>query len=154
MKRAFLFILITLVVFFSEVESSSAFPKKYDHWFSKYAHTYFARMIDWRWFKCQAIAESNLNPAARNPTGARGIMQLMPYTSQEIARELGIPHLPSEPELNIHMGVFYDRKMWAIWDLQDPQERMRFMFGSYNAGPGTIKKAKEKAELNGSACQS
>jgi membrane-bound lytic murein transglycosylase F len=79
--------------------------RKYDKHFKKYAKHYFGPGTDWRWFKAQAIAESNLRPSAKNPSGATGIMQILPSTFREI-RETN-PHFASlrEPRWNIAAGI-------------------------------------------------
>src|SRR5919201_1404990 len=51
---------------------------RYDGVFRKYTKRYFGAGFDWRYFKAQGMAESQLNPTARSWVGARGIMQLMP----------------------------------------------------------------------------
>ena len=50
---------------------------RYDPIFRKYTKRYFGVGTDWRWFKAQGMAESDLTPGARSRVGARGIMQLM-----------------------------------------------------------------------------
>lgn len=128
-------------------ESSSA-ESRYDKYFRKYSHTYFARALDWKWFKAQAIAESRLNPKATSYVGAKGIMQIMPFTAKEIAKELRIKHFNiTDPELNINFGIFYDRKMYSVWKTVHGKERVKFMFGSYNAGLGNILRAQKKAKI-------
>ena len=57
---------------------------EYDELFKKYSKRYFGPAFDWRLFKAQAMAESNLSPAAKSGVGARGLMQLMPTTFREI----------------------------------------------------------------------
>ena len=42
-------------------------------------------------------------------------------------------------------GLHYDRRMWRIWKQEQGLERLRFMFGSYNAGSGNIVKAQKIA---------
>lgn len=118
---------------------------RYDIHFKKYSHRFFARAIDWQWFKCQAIAESGLNRRALSPVGARGLMQLMPATSSEMAKRLGIPNRPWIPRYAIMMGIAYDRRMWEIWKAEKGIERLRYMFASYNAGAGNIIKAQKTA---------
>ena len=83
----------------------------YDEQFQRQAVTYFDKelidgcSVDWRWFKAQAIAESGLNPKAVSSCGAQGLMQLMPDTLAEIAKELHLPNSPFDPLLNIKAGV-------------------------------------------------
>lgn len=98
---------------------------------------------DYKWFKAQAIAESNLDPRAISYCGAMGLMQLMPLT----AKELGVNN-PWDPEENIQGGIHYDQKMDRFWKvIDDRDERRRFMFGSYNAGPGNISKAQRLSKM-------
>lgn len=123
----------------------------YDHQFRAQADIYFgdvrlcAQPLDWRWFKAQALAESSLNPRAVSPAGARGLMQLMPATSAEIARQLNLPDQPFDPLLNIKFGVYYMQRMWRTWTDERDLERLRFALGSYNAGVGNILKAQSLA---------
>ncbi|MBP6775074.1 MAG: transglycosylase SLT domain-containing protein, partial [Gemmatimonadaceae bacterium] len=62
--------------------SKKAVASTYDPIFRKYSKRYFSVAFDWRHFKAQAMAESDLNPKARSRVGARGLMQLMPSTYQ------------------------------------------------------------------------
>lgn len=129
--------------------SSSAFgaanTTTHDRHFKKYSRRFFAHGVDWQWFKCQAIAESSLNKKAISPVGARGLMQLMPATSAEMARRLGVPDRPMSPRYAIMMGIAYDRRMYSIWKAEKGVERLRYMFASYNAGAGNIIKAQRIA---------
>ena len=54
---------------------------RYDDTFRKYSKRFFGVGFDWHYFKAQGLAESGLDPAAKSPVGARGVMQLMPGTS-------------------------------------------------------------------------
>lgn len=102
--------------------------------------------VDWRWFKAQAMAESALDSKAVSPAGARGIMQMMPATFEECKRKLNLPDAdPFDPLIGIKFGVYYDLQMWRIWREERDIERLRFMFGSYNAGAGNIIKAQRLA---------
>ena len=116
---------------------------RYDDVFRKYSKRFFGVGFDWHYFKAQGLAESNLDPKARSPVGARGVMQLMPGTYAMIkkARSEGFGSI-EDPEWNIAAGILFNRDLWHVWaDNPDDQERLRFMFGSYNAGQGTIKRA-------------
>jgi membrane-bound lytic murein transglycosylase MltF len=121
---------------------------RYDDTFRKYSKRFFGVGFDWHYFKAQGLAESGLDPQARSPVGARGVMQLMPGTYAMIkkARSEQFGNI-EDPEWNIAAGILYNRDLWHVWsDNPDEQERLRFMFGSYNAGPGTIKRATRVAK--------
>ena len=112
---------------------------RYDDTFRKYSKRYFGVGFDWKLFKAQGMAESNLDSAATSWVGARGIMQLMPATFQEISSRNPEMSRIDDPEWNIAAGIFYDRALWRLW-AQDSVEdhRREFMLASYNAGRGTI----------------
>ena len=121
---------------------------RYDDVFRKYSKRFFGVGFDWQYFKAQGLAESGLDPAARSPVGARGVMQLMPGTYAMIkkARSEEFGNI-EDPEWNIAAGILYNRDLWHIWaSTPDDTERLRFMFGSYNAGPGTIRRATRLAK--------
>jgi membrane-bound lytic murein transglycosylase F len=123
---------------------------RFDPAFRKYSKRYFGPAFDWRYFKAQGFAESGLKPDATSWVGARGVMQLMPSTYREIAS-----HRPEfgpidQPEWNIAAGIMHDRYLWQLWQRDVPDgERHRFMFGSYNAGEGTIARALFAARTKG-----
>jgi soluble lytic murein transglycosylase-like protein len=74
-------------------------------------------------------AESNYNPHAVSPKGARGLMQLMPPT----ARELGVTD-SFDPRQNIEAGVRY------LKYLQELYHDDRLALAAYNAGPAAVQK--------------
>ena len=89
---------------------------RYDDTFSKYSKRYFGPAFDWRIFKAQGMAESNLDPKARSQVGARGVMQLMPATFREIASKNPELKRIDHPEMNIAAGIAYDRQLWTRWE--------------------------------------
>ena len=126
---------------------------RYDDIFRKYTKRQFGAGFDWRLFKAQGMAESGLDPTARSWVGARGIMQLMPTTYRAI--QSARPEFGSidDPEWNIAAGIAHDRYLWKRFSKDVPEEERRhFMFGSYNAGEGTIDRARSfalRAQLDG-----
>ena len=119
---------------------------KYDPIFQKYTKRYFGAGTDWRWFKAQGMAESDLTPTARSRVGARGIMQLMPSTYAQIKSAVPRYGAIDDPEWNIAAGILHDRDLWTVWGKDVPEDqRWAFMFASYNAGEGAIKRAKKAA---------
>ena len=124
--------------------------KKYDQYFRKYSKRFFGPALDWHWFKAQGIAESGLRGNARSWVNAKGIMQLMPRTFAELKKKK--PELQNvlEPRWNIAAGIYYDSTMFMKWKEDRPfLDRMRFMFGSYNAGFRTILRAQKLSRKHG-----
>lgn len=121
---------------------------EFDVYFRKYTKHYFGPHVDWYWFKAQGIAESGLNPGARSPVGARGIMQIMPATYKEIKRDNPLIAAGVEdPKWNIAAAIYYDRRMYRKWKEKKvaSTERLSFAFASYNAGYGNVLRAFKRA---------
>lgn len=118
---------------------------RYDPAFKKYTKRYFGVGADWRAFKAQGMAESDLRPGARSRVGARGIMQLMPSTFALIRSARPDFASIDDPEHNIAAGIMHDRYLWTLYPNSEGDERLRFMFAAYNAGEVTIKKARSEA---------
>ena len=119
---------------------------RYDPVFRKYSKRFFGVGFDWRIFKSQGMAESNLDSTAHSWVGARGVMQLMPSTFEQIqSRNTDFKSI-DDPEWNIAAGILHDRSLWRLWtDHETDTDRRDFMFASYNAGRTTILKAQGTA---------
>jgi len=124
---------------------------EYDPYFRKYSKRFFGVGFDWHYFKAQAIAESNLNPNAESWVGAQGIMQIMPRTFDEISRKSKlVMDVPTEPRWNIAAGIWYNKQQFDYWQKgRGLEERLKFMYGSYNTGRGNLLKAQRQAIDNG-----
>jgi membrane-bound lytic murein transglycosylase MltF len=120
---------------------------RYDDTFRKYTQRFYGPGFDWRIFKAQAMAESNISMTAKSWVGARGIMQLMPATFKEIHSKNPEMVAINKPEWNIAAGIYYDRQLWKQWETESSAEldRKHFMFASYNAGRGTLLRAQAVA---------
>jgi len=120
---------------------------RYDQTFRKYSKRYFGVGYDWRVFKAQAMAESEMNPNAKSWVGARGLMQLMPSTYKDISSRVTAFGSIDDPEWNIAAGIMHDRSLWRRWERDSIDvDRRDFMFASYNAGEGTINRAVAAAQ--------
>jgi membrane-bound lytic murein transglycosylase F len=97
--------------------------------------------FDWRLIVSQMYQESRFDPLASNPTGASGLMQMLPRT----AKELGVENL-NDPEQAIASGVQYLDWTRDRFSKDLPvQEQIFFSLASYNAGFGHVKDAQRLA---------
>lgn len=84
-----------------------------------------------------ARQESEMNPAALSPAGARGLMQLMPATAEQMAGQAGIPFdaqkLVRDPLYNARLGTEYLARM-----VRQYAGSYVLATAAYNAGPGRV----------------
>jgi membrane-bound lytic murein transglycosylase MltF len=112
--------------------------------FYKYGEKY---SFDPLMLAAQGFQESGLDQSARGPTGAIGIMQIMPATGAQL--QVGDITV-AEP--NIHAGAKYMDKLMADYfsDAKfSDRDRPLFAFASYNCGPGTVAKLRKEAARRG-----
>jgi membrane-bound lytic murein transglycosylase F len=126
--------------------AQSVVTDRYDDTFRKYSKRFFGPGFDWRIFKAQGMAESNLDPNAKSWVGARGIMQLMASTYKEVRSKNPELGEINDPEWNIAAGISYNRRLWTLWKNDtDAGHLNEFMFGSYNAGRSVLLRAQRAA---------
>jgi len=90
-----------------------------------------------------AWIESQLKPDAVSRAGARGLMQMMPATAQEVARKLGVAAWDLfDPATAIAFGACY------LAHLIERFEMPRVGIAAYYAGPGTVARAGGKVPDN------
>lgn len=146
MKLIFTWLLLFGISFTAQAQKHF---NSYDKTFKKYSKRFFGPTYDWKKFKAQGIAESGLSIEAISQVGARGIMQLMPSTFAEVQSENPEFESIDNTEWNIAAGIYYDWKLYKSWkEINEDEERFNFTLGSYNAGKGTILKARIKAKDN------
>ncbi len=112
--------------------------------FQKYGTQY---NIDYLLMAAQGYQESTLDQTVRNPSGAIGVMQVLPSTGQEL--DVGdITQL----EPNIHAGVKYMRFMMDRYFANEPMDKLDkglMTLAAYNAGPGRVKQLRREAPQKG-----
>lgn len=93
------------------------------------------------------FTESRFRTDARSEAGARGLMQLMPETAAELAREEGlasfdIAHL-DQGKLNIQLGTLYLAKLFERFKSEETA------LAAYNAGPTQVQHWIERGQAIG-----
>ena len=82
--------------------------------------------------------ESEFDLSANSHAGAKGLMQLMPYTAKVVAKQAKLPYsksrLTTDPEYNINLGSHYIAGLILEYDGAYP-----FAIAAYNAGPKRVK---------------
>ncbi|MBD3225490.1 MAG: transglycosylase SLT domain-containing protein [Caldithrix sp.] len=111
----------------------------------KYAKRYG---FDWRLIAAQIVQESGFNVTARSHVGARGLMQIMPYTAREISRELDIEYIMKSPRENITAGIYHLKKQFRYFPEADYKNRTKLALASYNAGAGRVFDAQDIARYH------
>ena len=100
---------------------------------------------DWRLVAALIYQESRFNPNATSWTGARGLMQIMPATAQE----LGVKSRKT-PESSIAGGTKYLKVMWDKFEeATDSIQRQKLAMASYNCGYGHVLDAQKLATKRG-----
>ncbi|MDR2385536.1 MAG: transglycosylase SLT domain-containing protein [Tannerella sp.] len=116
----------------------------YDDLFKKYAS-----QIGWEWQILASIAyqESKFKTHLESWAGAKGLMGIMPQT----ARNFGFPSDSlNNPDVSIRACVKIIQYLEKIFsDIENRQERAKFILAAYNAGNGHIADARKLAAKYG-----
>ena len=82
--------------------------------------------------------ESEFDLSANSWAGAKGLMQLMPYTAKVVAKQAKLPYsksrLTTDPEYNINLGSHYIAGLILEYEGSYP-----FAIAAYNAGPKRVR---------------
>ena len=114
----------------------------YDKLFKREAKKY---KMEWHIIGAIVQQESNFTPYIKGKGGAFGLMQFMPGTG----KRYGI-HSASSPSSQIKAGmkkINADFKLWG--EIPDYQQRIKFVFATYNAGHSPIQNAQKRAKNKG-----
>lgn len=85
---------------------------------------------DWRLLSSLVYQESRFKPQAGSWAGAKGLMQLMPATAEELGVEDRL-----DPEDNLRGGTKYLKQLWRDYeDIPDSVQRIKFTMAAYNCG--------------------
>lgn len=127
-------ILITLVVLKStnNIMIKNMYKKEYSEYVSKYAQEYG---VEEELIYAIIKSESNFKEDAVSNKEAKGLMQLMDATAEEVARKNGIEiDNILEPDTNINLGTKY------LSNLINKYKCTEIALAAYNAGIGNVDK--------------
>ncbi|NUN69977.1 MAG: transglycosylase SLT domain-containing protein [Bacteroidetes bacterium] len=137
---------------FIQEEVSTKLDKKSLVILNKYGNTirYYSEKygVDWRLVAAVITVESRFDHSAESHKGAKGFMQVMPATQDEIAEKFGLEREAfDDPHGNIRAGVYYLSQIYKQFgdDGLSEENRIKFTLASYNAGPGRIIDARKMA---------
>lgn len=141
-RRCIIFAIILLIVYaivnditYTEVKDSimkKIYKTDYTEYVQKYSIEYD---VDKYLIFAIIKAESNFKTDAKSNKSAKGLMQIMDSTAQEVALEVGIDLTKQDiytPEVNINLGTKY------ISDLIQKYNNVELALAAYNAGSGNV----------------
>ncbi len=124
-------LLVSINVFKNKI-LIKCYPDKYSDYVGKYSEKYG---VDKNLVYAVIKQESNFEEEANSRRGAKGLMQIMNDTANEIAEELGFSGMNLyNPETNINIGTKY------LADLMEKYNNMKMAIAAYNAGFGNVDK--------------
>lgn len=117
---------------------------KYDEFFK--AAALYGPWDDWCVYKAVAVKESWLQADAVSKVNAKGVMQLLDSTFDDVKRQVGATDI-FDPEDNIMAGVWYINWLynrWS-WDREEFECKFNLVLASNNYGVGNMYEAQKKA---------
>ena len=142
-RRVIIIVILLLIVFwlFGPINIQNKilkiiYPIKYENFVENYSTKY---EVDKNLIYAIIKAESNFNQQAVSNKEAKGLMQLMPQTAEDIAKKLDIEVTKEEiskkllePEFNINLGTKYISNLLAKYS------NIELALTAYNAGSGNV----------------
>lgn len=151
-RRVIIIVILLLIVFllFGPINIQNKilkiiYPIKYENFVENYSTKY---EVDKNLIYAIIKAESNFNQQAVSNKEAKGLMQLMPQTAEDIAKKLDIEVTKEEiskkllePEFNINLGTKYISNLLAKYS------NIELALTAYNAGSGNVDTLVENGTL-------
>lgn len=140
-------LVLVVILFFVFAQNANAFSDKYDNSFRKWS-AYYLPDVPWYWLKAQAYIESNLDPNAVSPVGAKGIAQFMDYTWGDMQKILNTTRDQFNVDLSIQAQAIYMKDLRRNWDRYNRNSCQihNLALASYNAGIGNILNAQKESD--------
>lgn len=134
--KFFIFIIFLLIIFlfiiFKDKVIKTIYPTEYYDIVEKYSKEY---NVDKYLIFAVIKAESNFKEDASSKKGAKGLMQLIDSTAEEVAKTINLDIKDKDilnPDININLGTKY------ISSLLKKYENKELALAAYNAGSGNV----------------
>ena len=112
------------------------FPQEYSSYIARESR---ATGVNESWLLALIRQESSFRPEAKSPANAAGVMQLLPSTAAELAREFKLKDYSAEslsdPDVNIKLGATYLSRLLKSFSGNYP-----LALAAYNAGPTRLRR--------------
>ena len=113
------------------------FPHEYGPWIARESKSVG---LGEDWIRSLIRQESSFRPDAKSSSGALGVMQLLPSTGQELAKDFKIkdfviPDSLYDPDINLKLGTNYLARMIHNFNGNVP-----LALAAYNAGPTRLRR--------------
>jgi len=112
-----------------------AYPLGNSSWINQYAQTW---NLDPALLSAVILEESRFNPQAISSAGARGLMQVLPSTANQIVQRIRVrpysDELLFDPETNLRLGSWYLASLW-----EEFKGKEALALAAYNAGPYLVR---------------
>ena len=100
--------------------------------------------LEWELVLAVMERESSFRHNVVSHKGAYGLMQIMPRTSAEIKRKLGLQEART-PYNNVKAGSYYLKRLSKSFSDADEQNRLKLTLAAYNAGLTRVRDAQQIA---------
>lgn len=123
-------LLVSLLYLLPRIIGEVTYPLAYDNFIVKYSRDHEVNP-----FLTAAViyVESHYRPTAVSPSGALGLMQMIPSTGAGVARRMGVASFqPSDlfnPETSIDFGTFHLQGLQGVYD-----SNLDGVIAAYNGG--------------------
>ncbi len=109
---------------------------RYETYIKRYATI---QGLDWRLIVAIILKESSFNEQAVSRVGAKGLMQIMPLTKNELSERLDIEYIYERPEENIKAGIYHLSEQFQFFtEITDSTDLLKVALASYNCGAGRL----------------
>jgi soluble lytic murein transglycosylase-like protein len=124
--------------------AASSLPPSVTRWTPSFVAAGQRHGVDPDLLAVVTLVESGGDPAATSPTGAVGLMQVMPATASHIAEERNLTGISAaqlrEPDVNIDYGAYYLAALRREFGAgQDPARAVELTAAAYNGGEGAVR---------------